>query len=86
LSGFSPVSPVPSIVTFSSGVYIGRHIGCYVGGLYELCQKCVTHVCKRSTVISLLKDLFDTLTIDQIIPSFNNAILIAEVALDEMEK
>jgi hypothetical protein len=46
----------------------------------------VTHVCKRSTVISLLKDLFDTLTIDQIIPSFNNAILIAEVALDEMEK
>jgi len=30
----------------SSGFYIGGHVGCYVGGLSKLCQKCVTDVCK----------------------------------------
>jgi hypothetical protein len=33
---------VPSVATFLSGFYIGDHMGCYAGGLLELCHKCET--------------------------------------------
>jgi hypothetical protein len=39
---------VLSIVTFVSGFYNGGHVGCYEGGLSELCNKCVTDVQKGS--------------------------------------
>jgi len=38
---------VPSITTFESVFYIRGYAGCYVGGLSELCHKCVTDIWKR---------------------------------------
>jgi len=31
---------------FLPGFYTARHVGCYVGGLSELCHKCENHICK----------------------------------------
>jgi len=48
LSRFNPASErvgvaVPTTAMFMSVFYIMGHVGCYAGGLPELCHKCVTY-------------------------------------------